>query len=143
MESATLCVLKKLAKLREMTVRDCAKLLPKKSNDHLDFYPLATLIKHGLADIYGVKTNENPFHDSSEMDIAIDLYVWSVWKGEEISYRGLQFQGADFGDEKIFATAKGYFALDEMRSKRAERIWAFSAGIVTAIVATSLKELFG
>lgn len=142
MDSVTLQILKKLAKNRELSVRACAALLPKKTNNHLDFYPLASLIKHGLADIY-ITTDGKPVREDNEMEIAISFYAWVKSEGKEFEYRGFHFQGADFGDEMVFATAKGYFALDEMRSKRAERLWAFAAGIVTAIVATSLKSWLG
>lgn len=143
MESVSLRLLKQLAKHRELTVRDCAALLPKRTNDHLDFYPLASLIKQGLVDIYDVTTDGSPFHEGNEMDMAIDLYVWALGNVGEFEYRGEQLRCADFRDEKIFATAKGYFVLDEMRSKRTERLWAFSAGIVIAIVAASLKGRVG
>ena len=143
MESISLRLLKQLAKHREMSVRDCAALLPKRTNDHLDFYPLASLIKQGHADIYDVTTDGSPFHEGNEMDMAIDLYVWALGNEGEFQYRGEQFRCADFRDEKIFATAKGYFALDEMHSKREERLWAFSVGIVSAIVAASLTGLLG
>jgi hypothetical protein len=77
------------------------------------------------------------------MMIAISLYMWVVGADKEFEYRGIRQQGADFGREKVFATAKAYFLLDEMQSKRLERLWAFGVGIVTAIVATLLKGLMG
>lgn len=140
MDSVSLCLLKQLAKKREMPLRECAELLPKITNDHLDFYPLASLIKRGMVDIH-TKTDGKPFRESNERELATLLYGYlsvSVDKGVS-EYQGMWFSGHGFGDEKLFATAIGYFALDEMRSKRSERIWAFAAGIFTAVVAASLK----
>ena len=142
MDSVSLRLLKRLTKERELSVRACSELLPKKTNDHLDFYPLASLIKHGLADIH-ITSGEKPLHDESEMQIAILLFASITANGKDFQYKNIKFFGGNFRDEMVFATAKGYFTLDEMRSRRAERLWAFAAGIVTAIVATSLKGLFG
>lgn len=77
MESVTLRVLKKLASEREVSIEDCAALLPRKTNDHLDFYPLASLIKAGFADMY-MNTDGEPFRDQNEMQMALSLYAWAT-----------------------------------------------------------------
>jgi hypothetical protein len=140
MESVSLRIIKSLTRDREMDLRDVAALLPKKTNDHLDYYALASLVKSGYVDM-SLDSEDEPFNQSNEMKIAISLFMWVAGGDKEFEYRGMRSQGADFGKEKVFATAKAYLLLDEMRRKRAERVWAFSAGIITAIVATLLRGL--
>jgi len=142
MESVNLSIVKRLTEAREMELRDVSALLPKRTNDHLDFYPLANLIKGGYLDLY-LESNGEPFRDGNEMELALTLYMWVVGGDKEFEYRGIRQHGADFGKEKVFATAKAYFLLDEMRSKRSERLWAFAAGIITAIVASLLGRHIG
>ena len=123
-----------------MEVRTVAMLVPKKTNDHLDYYAISSLIKSGYADLE-MTTGGRPIRELSEMQLAIDLYMWVEGKGTIFQYRGIASTGSDFSTEKIFATAKAYLLFDEIKTKRTERLWAFSVGIVTAIVATSLKGL--
>lgn len=140
MDADSVNILKKLIASREMTVRDVAALLPKRTNDHLDLYVLAHLIKNGFADVV-ITHDGKAFRESSEMEMAITLYTWASKGKGEFEYRGMRVSGADFRDEKIFATAKGALLLQEMESKRNERLWAFAVGIVTAVVAAILTGL--
>ena len=134
--------MKRLTKARELTLREVAALLPKKTNDHLDFYPLASLVKGGFVDLY-LETNGKPFREGNELQLAISFYMFVAGGDKEFEYMGMRSQGGDFGKERVFATAKAYFLLDEIRTKRSERVWAFAAGIITALVATLLRGLFG
>src|SRR3989344_5478037 len=140
MESVSLSIIRRLTDTREMELRDVAAILPKRTNDHLDFYPLASLIKGGYLDLW-LETNGEPLRDQNEMELTLTLYMWVVGGSKEFEYRGIRQHGGDFGKEKVFATAKAYFLLDEMRTKRWERLWAFAADILTAIIATSLRGL--
>jgi hypothetical protein len=142
MDSLSLRVLKSVANHRELSLRECAALLPRKTNDHLDFYPLASLIKRGLVDLY-MTMNGDPLSKINEMELAISIHCHLEGEKGITEYLGRRFSGGSFGDEKVFATANGYFALDEMRSKRVERLWAISIGTFTAIVAASIKGMIG
>jgi len=142
MDSVSLSLLKTVAKQRELSLRECAVMLPKKTGDHLDFYPLASLIKRGLVDLC-MTMNGEPFNKNNEMELAISIYCHLESEKGVTEYLGRHFSGGGFGDERLFVTANGYFALDEMRSKRAERLWAISIGTFTAIVAASIKGLMG
>jgi hypothetical protein len=141
MESVSLRIVKHLAKSREMNLRDVAMLLPKHTNDHLDYYPVASLISGGYVDMW-LETAPPPLRERPVIELAILLYMWVTGGAREFEYRGMHSQGGDFGKEKVFATAKAYFFSDEIRRKRAERIWAFSAAIVTALFATMIRSLF-
>jgi hypothetical protein len=142
MKAVTLRIIKRLAKCREMEVCKIAELLPRHTGDHLDFYPLASLISQGYVDMWLVPSPD-PFREKPLIEIATLLYMWVAGRGQEFEYRGMRSQGADFGTERVFATAKAYLFLDERYTKRVERIWAFSAGIVTALFATLIHSSFG
>lgn len=140
MISASRKILEALVASREMTVRDVATLIPRHTNDHRDFYILANLIKNEYADVV-VKRDDAPFRENTEMEQAITLYVWATKGKEDLEYQGMRVSGADFRDEKVFATAKAELLLDEIRAKRSERIWAFSAAILTAAIASMLTSM--
>lgn len=142
MDSVSLRVLKSVAKHREISLRECAAMLPKKTNDHLDLYPLASLIKRGLLDLY-VTVNDEPFSKSNEIELAISIHCYLECEKGPVEYLGRRYSGGGLGDEKVFVTANGYFALDEMRSKRSERLWAILIGTFTAIVAATIKGVVG
>jgi pimeloyl-CoA synthetase len=93
-----------------------------------------------LADVV-ITHDEKAFRESSEMEMAITLCTWAAKRRGEFEYRGMRVSGADFRDEEIFATAKGALLLQEMESKRNERLWVFAVGIVTAVVAAMLTSL--
>jgi hypothetical protein len=142
MDSVSLRVLKSVAKHRELSLRECATMLPKKTNDHLDFYPLASLIKRGLVDLY-MTMNGDQLSKINEMELAISIHCHLESEKWVTEYLGRRFSGGSFGDEKVFATANGYFALDEMQSKSKERLWAILIGTFTAIVAATIKGVVG
>jgi hypothetical protein len=135
MDSASLTVIKRLARNRELKLREIAELLPKKTNDHRDYYILASLITGGYVDVW---LEENPVNKQNEQELAINLYMWVVGGDKEIEYLRFRSSGGDFGALPLFVTAKGYLALDELRRKRSERIWAFAVAILTALVASAL-----
>jgi len=139
MESDSLTIVKRLAVEREMPLRDIATLLPKKTNDHRDYYVLASLITGGFIDVW----LEKSINKETEQEIALKLYVWVRGGGKDFEYRGMRSSGGDFGTVPFFATAKGYLALDELRAKRTERIWALSIAIGTALIASALGGLAG
>lgn len=142
MDSVSLRVLKSVAKHRELSLRDCVAMLPKKTGDHLDLYPLASLIKRGLVDLY-MTMNGDHLNKINEMELAISIHCHLESEKGVTEYLGRRFSGGSFGDERVFATANGYFALDEMSSKRKERLWAILIGTFTAIVAASIKGVIG
>jgi hypothetical protein len=142
MRSASLQVIRRLAAVREMALREVDTLVPKITNDHRDYYELATLIKSGYVDLE-VQRDGQPLHLSSEMMLSINLYMWVKGRDDEFEYMGIRSEGADLSTERLFATSKAYLYLDELRSKRNERLWTIGIAIATAAIAAVLGGLFG
>lgn len=143
MDSVSLKVLRRLVAKREMRLCDLRDLLPRKTGDHLDVYPLAWLIKGGYANL-AVNVDGQVLPEIQEQALAIDIFGWLL--GPDQTYRDIKLSGADFRTHSVFATAKAVFLLDELRQKRRDRWWAVGIPLTTAIVGAGvgayLKTVF-
>jgi len=80
--------LQAIAQEREMTVRDLARLLPKRMHDHRDYYLLANLIKDGYLHVEMSTTSPlldedaRPGQRLSRVAIAVEMahrrHTWHV-----------------------------------------------------------------
>jgi hypothetical protein len=136
-------ILKRLLVERELSIAEVAALLPRYTNDHRDFYPLASLVKAGYVDVPAT-SNGRPYGDRGELELAINLYM-TVQRGgaETFEYMGITSTGGDFSKEKMFATVKAEEVFADLRAKRIERIWAFAIGILTAALSVALTTVVG
>jgi hypothetical protein len=139
MNRVTLRILKKVAKLGEVSLADAIQLGSQRQHNHLDQYPLALLLEE---DYLGMTINHSPPSGAEamrEFSLATELHMFSLPKNKsgEVHYLGIVSTGSiDPNNERVFLKAKGALYLDERSQKTSDRIWFFVLGLMTGVLTT-------
>ena len=129
-------LLKRIASVREMSLRDAKKLLSQQFGDFRDWYPVAGLIKQGyLANsLSGCDT---------EREIASMLFVRTLGEGHHKINNVAAINQADDKDSLLYATSKIDLYLAEQRAIRTDRLTsaaiAIFIGVSSALLTFYLK----
>ena len=150
MSKPTIKILASLNANGDLTLEEISKILPKKFQDHRDFYPLASLLQQGL-----VEDSFSAYTESSEStkDLAskTQLISWQLYAcsaaENTASYKGHTWSiyggKESLRSQKYALTGSGYLHLEELRVRRNDRIFAVFLAVVSAIIASYFTTLFG
>jgi len=147
-QNLALKILKLLEKSGELTLEELAKIIPKRFNDHRDFYILASLKSNNFIDDDILRDGNTDPNENKEQLLARSYFA-SNTPNNRAEYLGTTFyiSGGDSSSlhDKIFAlTGKGSLYLSELRLKRKDRFIALASGIfvgiLVALVSTYLKS---
>jgi len=83
----TIKILEVLREKGELTLEELFNLIPKKSNDHRDLYPLASLISLGYIEDDMLTPIEEKKKENIHL-IAYKLYAWSTADHDFAEYKG-------------------------------------------------------
>lgn len=140
MNATAMKILLALEKHGELTLEEISKLMPKRHDDHRDFYILASLIKRGLVDdpwTPDEKTNQSSGQSSKEQLLAWKLYAMSSAE-KSASYKNHHYSIHGNGETlkgQIFSiSGLGEIAISESRTKRFDRAFTIGSGILIGIV---------
>ena len=140
-------ILKHIVTKREVSLGEIMPLLPKKFNDHRDFYILATLYTSGYIDST-IKKDGCNWDTTKNKLVAEEFYNFTFDEGNH-TYHDSEFRiDQDWKTKlKIFPTAKADLYFAEQRAKRIDRIITLSIGIIvgilSALAAVYFKTLLG
>ncbi|WP_141400813.1 hypothetical protein [Pseudoxanthomonas wuyuanensis] len=143
-------ILSTLSKRGEMTLEDLAKSLPRKFNDHRDFYPLASLLSQGyIEDSHALLSDSSSAVRtlaSKNQMISWRLYAMSSAE-QSASYKGHTWSvhgGSETLKGQMLAlTGSGYLRLEESRVRRNDRLFAILLAVASAAIAAYFTVLFG
>lgn len=143
-------ILRVLSSSGDMTLEDLSRLLPRKFNDHRDFYPLASLLHQGfIEDPYASisdASNTMQILGSKAQLLSWKLYAMSTAE-KTATYKGQTWSihGGDelLRDQRFSLTGAGYLYLEESKIRRNDRIFAGLLAIISAAIAAYFTFLFG
>lgn len=146
MINTSLTIMRKLEKEGEMKVSDISLLLPKKYQDHRDYYPFASLITQGFVEdsmLERETTDKNPDYKTQKLQLLVwKLFAISNAAENKAEYKGRHwavFGGAEKLSDQLYSlSGLGYLYLDEVRNKNTERRFAFLIAIFSAVSASVL-----
>lgn len=138
----TINILKVLKKEGELTLEEIAKLIPKKTNDHRDFYPLASLISMGYMEDDMRTSIENKKKENIHL-IAYKLFAWSKADHDFAEYKGNSWRTSHsrLKDGKFAITGEGYLYLERELTRNSDRKFAFLLAILSAVLGSSITTL--
>lgn len=136
-------ILRRMIKEREIPLKELAKMLPNKFNDHRDYYPLASLVKNGYIDMYLIDTDtDKGIETEREIMLAIRFYTMSLAK-TQVEYAGITFtQTKTMENEKFYCTAKTDLYFLEQKQLRSDRLVTISVGILIGVVSAFFGAYF-
>lgn len=138
----TIKILEILREKGELTLQDLFNLIPKKSNDHRDLYPLASLISLG----YIEDDMLTPIADKKKENIhliACKLYAWSTADDDFAEYKDISWKtsGSKLKDRKLAITGEGYLYLDRELTRTNDRRFSFLLAILSAVLGSSITSV--
>lgn len=138
----TINILKVLKKEGELTLEEIVKLIPEKTKDHRDFYPLASLISMGYIEDDMRTLIEDKKKENIHL-IAYKLYAWSKADHDFAEYKGNSWRtpNSRLKDRKLAITGEGYLYLDVELTRNSDRRFAFLLAILSAILGSSITIL--
>ena len=141
MRNNALKILRALEKNKEMTLEQISFLIPNNFNDHRDYYVFAHLLKEDYISDFHLHYDEKPPEFKKEQLLARKYFAIS--KADfTAEYMGATYTvtgKTKFKDQPIALTGKGYILLEELRTKRNDRILTISSGIVIGIIVAILS----
>lgn len=146
MSNIVIKLLKDIDKHGELSLSDLSKQIPRKHDDHRDFYPIAYLVSNGLLDDEYFQKRE--LVDLKEQLLAREFYACHNAE-KEASDGDRQFTAMGAGqklkDQKFALSAKGSVYLADSVTRRNDRLAALGTGVfvgvITAIVTVVLTKL--
>lgn len=151
MNGEALRVLRMLDKAGEASLEEVSALLPKRHGDHRDFYILSSLVSAGMIDDEMMEDDRKPNPNRhKEMLLARKYYACSA-ADKKASFGNLSWviygDGETLKGQKFALSGKGSLYLSEIRSKRLDRVFTLSAGIIVgtfvAVASGYIKSLIG
>ena len=148
MQTSSRRILEKLEKNGEMSLENLAKLLPKKHLNHIDFYPLASLIQQGHVEdsLFG---GSHSNQDLKEKISKLQYIAWELYAlhdaDKSASYRDQTWNligNGRFKDQLYTLTAKGYLQLEELRRNESSQRIVVLVSILSALLAVLLTQIF-
>jgi len=139
--NVTLKILETLVGKGELTLEELVKLLPKKTNDHRDLYPLASLISLGYIEDDLMTPIEEKKIENIHL-IAYKLYAWST-ADDSAQYKNLSWISPNSKlKERAYAiTGDGFLYLERELIRNSDRRFAFLLAILSAALGSSLTML--
>lgn len=141
MNSGATKLLKTVAKRGEIPL-DEALCLNRKTQSHLDQYPLALLLESGYLGISIASKDPEGMENMRELNQAIALHMFTLPKDEkgDRHYMGMTSHGRIKPEtERVFIKAKGLLYLEDQRDKFWERIYSFAIGVIVGVIAASFS----
>ena len=135
MQGLAIKILKALESSGEMRLNEIAEIIPKKFNDHRDFYILASLKANGFIDDDLLQDEKSDLNNKEQL--LARTYHASNTSNDKAEYLGTTYSiiGGGSLHDKIFSlTGKGSLHLSEFRAKRKDRIITLTSGIVVGIL---------
>ena len=138
----TIKILKVLKEKGELTLEELFNMIPKKSNDHRDLYPLASLISLGYIEDDMRTSIEDKKKENIHL-IAYKLYAWSIADGNFAEYKGTSWRTSNsrLKDGMFAITGEGYLYLEKELARNSDRRFAFFLAILSAILGSSITTL--
>ena len=138
----TMKILKVLKEKGELTLEELFNLIPKKSNDHRDLFPLASLISLGYIEDDMRASIEEKKKENIHL-IVYKLYAWSMADGNFAEYKGNSWRTAHsrLKDGKFAITGEGYLYLDRELTRNSDRRFAFLLAILSAVLGSCITTL--
>ena len=130
----TIKILEVLKAEGELTLEELVRLIPKKTNDHIDLYPLASLISLGYIEDDMLTPIEDKKNENIHL-IAYKLYAWSTADHDFAEYKGYSWRTSNsrLKDRKLAITGEGYLYLDRELTRNSDRRFAFLLAILSAV----------
>ena len=144
MDSGTRKILSTISTRKEITLEEALSISPKSHGNHLDQYPLALLLEEGYIGSTTKHTPPEGAEDSREYTQALTLHMFTLAKDDNgvTEYLGVKSYGSMLPeDEKVFIKAKGALHIDDLRSRRNERIISFILGLLAGALITLFRYL--
>ena len=141
-------LLKEIAKRREITMRQLREMVPRKFDDHRDYYEIAGLLTGGYLECTmhkegepkhfpgatGFDREEVWFSRLKDYEVARQIYSMTLGPGEH-EHLGVKYMNpSSILDELIFPTGKAFLHFNSERQTRNDRIAALAIGIIVGIV---------
>lgn len=143
-------ILEELEANGDLPLETIATFLPKKFNDHRDFYPLAALISQGLVeDSVLSKSSSSPAMATGSTGAITQLRAWKLYAtstaDKTATYKGMVWSihgnGETLKSQRFALTGAGYLFLAEARIRRSDRWFTACLAISAAIIAAVLTSL--
>ncbi len=126
----------------ELFLEELVRLIPKKTNDHRNLYPLASLISLGYIEDDMMASIEEKKKENIHL-IAYKLYAWSVVDGNFSEYKGISWRTSDsrLKDQVFAITGEGYLYLERELTRNGDRRFTILLAILSAVLGSSLTAL--
>ena len=138
MKSIAIKVLREIERGGELSLEEIASLLPRKHQDHRDFYILASLVAIGYIDTDHLLEQDQPDPNRSKEQLLAREYFACSTEEKIAKYENRTWSrhGGDstLKGQKFALTGKGSLYLSEYRAKRFDRIFTLSSGILVGII---------
>lgn len=144
MKGHAIKILKMLEKHGELTLEEISKYIPKKHQDHRDFYIFASLVSSKMIDddLLTNQNNSNP--DKYKEQILARKYFACSSADQHAEFGALSWSchGGSLKGQTFALTGNGSLYLSERRAKRTERIFVLFSGVFVGIVVAFISANF-
>ena len=140
MSSTALSILKAIEKAGDLPLEEISALIPKKYNDHRDFYVFASLVTQGLVDDGMEPDPRQPAEERQEPKEQLLSWKYFAMSSAEktASYRGRSWSihggNETLRGQRFALSAKGHLYISEQATKRFDRAFAIGSGMLIGIV---------
>ncbi|WP_372836387.1 hypothetical protein [Pontibacterium sp.] len=148
MQNVGIKILRELERSGELSLEEIGRLLPRKYSDHRDFYVFASLVSNGMVDDYFLIDKDNPDPNRNKEQLLARKYFACSTAEKSAEYRGQSWHMTSGSlKSQIFAlSGKGNLYLSEYRTKRFDRVFTLSSGmmvgILVAVIGAYLRSIF-
>lgn len=140
MSSTAQKILEAIEQAGDLSLEEISKLIPKKHNDHRDFYVFASLVTQGLIDDGMQPDSKQPGEDRQEPKEQLLSWKYFAMSSAEksASYRGRTWSihgGSEtLKGQRFSLSGMGHLHLTEATTKRFDRAFAIGSGMLIGIV---------
>lgn len=140
MSSTAEAILKAIDSAGDMSLEEISGLIPRKHNDHRDFYVFACLVRHGLIDdgMHAAPTEAVGERQEPKEQLMSWKYFAMSTADKTATYKGRTWSihggGETLKGQRFALSAKGHFLLSEQSTKRYDRAFSIGSGMLIGIV---------
>lgn len=145
MNQVSIKILEALCENGELKLSDIALILPKKFNDHKDFYPFVALVTQGMVED-SMFSSDSVLLNPDYLNYKNQALTWKLFAcasaGKKATYKDLHWSihGDDerLSDQIFTLTGNGYLYLDKIESEKRNKIFTVLIAIFSAVLASAL-----